>query len=89
MRCPRRGDPKVNTPVPLDQPVGRAADRTLGALPLTVHLAHDGPPTLGPLQGGVRGALGQLVAEAVLAGARGSLARLKVCSAPGWLRLGP
>jgi predicted RNA-binding Zn ribbon-like protein len=29
----------------------------------------------------VRGALAELVAEAVLAGARGSLARLKICTA--------
>lgn len=58
-----------------------AANRALGELPLVVHLSEDLRPQLVPRPGGVKGALGGILADAVVAASRGTWARLKICAA--------
>jgi predicted RNA-binding Zn ribbon-like protein len=58
-----------------------AANRALGELPLLVRLGEDMRPHLVPGRGGVKGALGRILADAAVAASRGTWARLKICAA--------
>jgi predicted RNA-binding Zn ribbon-like protein len=57
------------------------AGRVLGVLPLLVHLEEDLRPKLVPGTNGVRGALGRIVADVVIAASKGTWERLKICNA--------
>ena len=53
----------------------------LGNLPLVVRLGEDSKPELASAEGGVRGALGKILADAAVASHKGTWARLKICNA--------
>jgi predicted RNA-binding Zn ribbon-like protein len=59
----------------------RAAERILARLPLIAALEPDGRIGLRPAGRDVRAGLAEVVAEGVLAHARGTLSRLKICAA--------
>jgi predicted RNA-binding Zn ribbon-like protein len=56
-------------------------NQVFGELPLVARIGEGGRPGLEPGGEGVRGALGRIVADVVVASARGTWARLKVCGA--------
>jgi predicted RNA-binding Zn ribbon-like protein len=58
-----------------------AANPVLEELPLLVRLDEDLRPDLVPGSGGVKGALGRILADAAVAASRGTWARLKICAA--------
>jgi CGNR zinc finger/Putative stress-induced transcription regulator len=55
--------------------------RTFGELPLVVRLGEGSRPELVSGGGGVKGALGRILADVVVAASRGSWPRLKICAA--------
>jgi predicted RNA-binding Zn ribbon-like protein len=58
-----------------------AANPVLEELPLLVRLDEDLRPYLVPGRGGVKGALGRILADTAVAASRGTWARLKICAA--------
>ena len=58
-----------------------AAGKVLGDLPLLVHLEEDLRPKLISGNNGVRGALGRILADVVIAASKGTWERLKICNA--------
>jgi hypothetical protein len=58
-----------------------AANPVLEELPLLVRLDEDLRPHLVPGRGGVKGALGRILADAAVAASRGTWVRLKICAA--------
>lgn len=50
-------------------------------LPLVVRLGEDSKPELEGGEGGVRGALGSILADVVVASSKGTWARMKICAA--------
>jgi hypothetical protein len=50
-------------------------------LPLAVRLGGDSKPELASAQGGVKGALGTILANVAVAASRGTWARMKICAA--------
>src|SRR5215210_7390023 len=58
-----------------------AADLSFGDLPLVIRLGEASRPELASAEGGVRGALGRILADAAIASNKGTWARLKICNA--------
>jgi len=58
-----------------------AAGLGFGDLPLVVRLGEASKPELASAEGGVRGALGRILADAAVASHKGTWARLKICNA--------
>ena len=54
---------------------------SLGDLPLVVRLGEASEPEIASAEGGVRGALGRILADAAVASYKGTWARLKICNA--------
>lgn len=59
----------------------RAADLSFEELPLVVRLGEGSKPELASGEGGVRGALGRILADVAVAAAKGTWARMKICAA--------
>lgn len=57
------------------------AGRTFGELPLVVRFGEASEPELASGEDGVRGALGRILADVVVAASRGTWARMKICAA--------
>jgi hypothetical protein len=72
----------ANSPgAPTDNRPPEDAGRVLGDLTLLVHLGEDRRPKLVPGNRGVRGALGRILADVVIAASKGTWGRLKICKA--------
>jgi CGNR zinc finger/Putative stress-induced transcription regulator len=57
------------------------AGRTFEELPLVVRFGEDSGPELVSGEGGVKGALGRILADVVVAVSKGTWARMKICAA--------
>jgi hypothetical protein len=57
------------------------AGRTFGELPLVIRLGGSSEPELVSGEGGVKGALGRILADVVVAASKGTWARMKICAA--------
>jgi predicted RNA-binding Zn ribbon-like protein len=60
---------------------GRPAGLSFEELPLVVRLGGDSKPELASAEGGVKGALGSILADVAVAASRGTWARMKICAA--------
>ncbi len=58
-----------------------ASDLSFGELPLVVRLGEGSKPELASWEGGVKGALGRILADVAVAAAKGTWARMKICAA--------
>jgi predicted RNA-binding Zn ribbon-like protein len=67
--------------LPFDEDDLRRARRLSRRTPLSIDLGSDGAPRLHPSDENVRGALGRLLSDVMVAAATGALLRVKVCSA--------
>lgn len=65
----------------MDKQPPEDASMVIGDLPLLVHLGEDRRPTLVSGTNGVRGALGRILADVVIAASKGTWDRLKICNA--------
>lgn len=59
----------------------RAADLSFGELSLVVRLGEGSKPELASGEGGVKGALGKILADVAVAAAKGTWVRMKICAA--------
>jgi CGNR zinc finger len=62
-------------------PGGRSAGLSFEEFSLVVRLGGDSKPELASAEGGVKGALGTILANVAVAASKGTWARLKVCAA--------
>jgi hypothetical protein len=61
--------------------LGGSAGVSFEDLPLVVRLGGDSKPELASAEGGVKGALGSIVADVAVATSKGTWARMKICAA--------
>ena len=58
-----------------------SAGQSFGQLPLVVRFGDASKPELASREGGVKGALGSILADVVVASSKGTWARMKICAA--------
>jgi len=58
-----------------------SAGQSFGELPLVVRIGDASKPELASGEGGVKGALGSILADVVVASSKGTWARMKICAA--------